>query len=86
MRKYQAKVFKYLFGLRKYYHIREVDFIDQKLFEYGITVIFDKFSSIKYLSITKDLVDDKLWVNAKLLLDAKLSSVCEYPADRLLNI
>ena len=46
-------------------------FIDHNLFEDDISVIFDKFSSIKCLSITKNLVNAKLSVVGKLLPDGK---------------
>ena len=49
-----------LFGLRKYYHMRVVDLHLLKLIEGEISVIYDRFSSIKYLSISKDLFDAKL--------------------------
>ena len=45
-----------LFGLRKYYHMRVVDLHLLKLIEGDISVIYDRFSSIKYLSITKDFL------------------------------
>ena len=59
-------------GLGKYYRLRVVDFHRPKLFEDDITVMFDRFSSIKCLSITKNLVNAKLLVVDKLLLDDKL--------------
>ena len=42
-------------------------FIDQILFEDDIFVIFNRFSSIKSLFITKNLVNAKLLVAGKLL-------------------
>ena len=46
-----------------------------KLFEDDIFVIFDRFPSIKCLSITNNLVNAKLLVVGKLLADGKLFSV-----------
>ena len=45
------------FGLRKYYHMKVGDFDWPELFENDISILFDRFSSIKCLSIIKDLVN-----------------------------
>ena len=52
------------FGLGKYHHLS--NFQQPKLFEDDISVIFDKFSSTKCLSTTKNLANDKLSVVGKL--------------------
>ena len=56
-------------------------FIDQTLFEDGISVIFDKFSTIKCLSTTKNLVNAELLVVGKLLADGKLLVVSKHLVD-----
>ena len=56
-------------------------FIDHNLFEDDISVIFDKFSSIKCLSITKNLVNAKRSVVGKLLPDGKPLVVSKNLAD-----
>ena len=63
------------FGLGKYYYLIVVDFHWPKLFEDYISVIFDKFSYIKCLSITKNLL------NAKLLADGKLFVMSKHSVD-----
>ena len=59
------------FGLRKFYHMRVVDLHLPKLIEGDISLIFDRIVSIKYLSITKGLVDTKLLAFGKFLADCK---------------
>ena len=56
-------------------------FFDQKLFEDDISIIFDRFSSIKCLSITKNLAKAKHLVVGKLLADGKLFSVGKHLVD-----
>ena len=62
-------------------------FIDQKLFEDDISVIFDRFSSIKCIFITKNLVntkplaDGKVLETSKHLLDTNLFSVGKHLVD-----
>ena len=69
------------FGLENYYHLRVVDFIDQKLFKDDISVIFDRFLSMKCLSITIILVVGKCLVDGKLLADTNLFSVGKHLLD-----
>ena len=60
---------------------------DQKLFEDDILVIFDRFSSIKSLCITKNLANAKLLVVGKLLADGKLIVVGKlFSVGKYLNI
>ena len=64
------------FGLEKSYHLS--NFLWPKLFEDDIAIIFDRFSSIKCLSNSKNLVNAKLLVVGKLLADGKLFSVSKH--------
>ena len=63
------------FGLRKYYHLRLVNFHWPKLFEDDISVIYDKFSSMKLLLVGQLLADSKLLVVTKHLVDNNLFPV-----------
>ena len=56
-------------------------FFDQKLFEDDISVIFDRFSSIKCFSITKNLANAKFLVVGKRLADGKFFSIGKHLVD-----
>ena len=57
-------------------------FFVQKLFEEDMSIIFDRFSSIKCLSITKNLVNaNKHLVIGKILAEGKLFSVGKHLVD-----
>ena len=56
-------------------------FIDQKVFEVDFCIIFDRFSSIKCLSFTKNLVNAKLLVVVQLLADGILLEVSKHLED-----
>ena len=56
-------------------------FIDQKLFEDDISVIFDRFSSSKCLSITKNLANAKLLVVGKHLAAIQMLTDLTYLPD-----
>ena len=56
-------------------------FIDPKLFEDDMSDILDIFSSIRCLSIIKNLADAKLLVVSKLLADGELFSVGRHLVD-----
>ena len=64
-----------------YYHLRVVNCHWPKLFEDDISVIFDRFSSFKCLSIVKNLVNAKVVVVGKLLADGKPLVVNTYLVD-----
>ena len=59
------------FGLGTCYHLERLISIDQQFFEDDISLIVDRFPSIKCLSITKNLVNAKLLVADQLLADGK---------------
>ena len=63
------------FGLRKFYHLSNFQW--PELFEDDISVIFNRFSSTKCLSIAEKLA------NAKLLVVGKLLAVRSVRSDNL---